>query len=399
MKPIIISIPGVIKLLKHLKPHKASEPENIPTRLLIMVAEEIAPMLTTIFQTSLDTATVPSYWREALITPLYKKGPSNIPANYRPVSLTSVESKMLEHIIFSSTMKHLNSHKILTPSQQGFRSKRSCETRLIVTIQGIAKYLKTGKDQVDVILLDFAKAFDKVPFQRLLLKSSFYGLRDNTLQWISSFLHGRTQQVLVEGCTLEKLDVLSGVPQGTVVGPLLFLIYINDLPTVCKSSKANLFPEDTLLYRHIANDGDSTKLQEDLLGIQVADGFPPGEVYSAENHNQQAIPQGDQLLYFLYGQHLQVADSAQYLGVTSSDDLQWEKHTQATAAKASHTLEFLRRNLKDCSKQVRSTTYKSMVCPTMEYASSSWDPYKTEDADYLDKVQRHAARYACHSSR
>ena len=116
MEPIIISTPGVIKLIKNLKPHKASGPDNIPTRLLIMVAEEIAPMLTTIFQTSLDTETVPSDWREALITPLYKKG------------LTSVESKMLEHIIFSSSMKHLNSYKILTPSQHGFRSKCSCET-------------------------------------------------------------------------------------------------------------------------------------------------------------------------------------------------------------------------------------------------------------------------------
>ena len=99
--------------------------------------------------------------------------------------------------------------------------------------------------------------------------------------------------------------------------------------------------------------------------------------------------------YFLHGQRLQVADSAKYLGETFSDDLQWEKHTQATAAKASRTLGFLRRNLKDCSKQVRSTTYKPMVRPTMKYASSSWDPNKTDDADYLDKVQRRAARYAC----
>ena len=101
--------------------------------------------------------------------------------------------------------------------------------------------------------------------------------------------------------------------------------------------------------------------------------------------------------YYLHGQHLQVSDSAKYLGVTFSDDLQWEKHTQATAAKASRTLGFLRRNLKDFSKQVRSTTYKFMVRPTMEYASSSWDLYKTEDADYLDKVQRRAARYACNN--
>ena len=138
-------------------------------------------MLTTIFQTSLDTATVTSNCREALITSLYKKGPRNITANYRPVSLTSVVSKMLEHIIFSSSMKHLNSYKILTPVQHGFRSKRSCETQLISTIQ-VYKKIKSGKDQVDVILLDFAKAFDKVPFQRLLLKFNFYGIRDNTFQ-------------------------------------------------------------------------------------------------------------------------------------------------------------------------------------------------------------------------
>ena len=96
---------------------------------------------------------------------------------------------MLEHIIhvFSSSMKHLNSYKILTPSQHGFRSKHSCETQLISTIQGISKKLKSGKDQVDIIILDFAKAFDKVPFQRLLLKLNFYGIRDITLQWISSF--------------------------------------------------------------------------------------------------------------------------------------------------------------------------------------------------------------------
>ena len=103
MKPLIIFTLGVTKLLKHLKQHKASGPDNIPTRFLIAVAEEIAPMLTTIFQTSLDTATVPSDWREAMITPLYKKGPRNIPANYRPVTITSVVSKLLEHIIYHET--------------------------------------------------------------------------------------------------------------------------------------------------------------------------------------------------------------------------------------------------------------------------------------------------------
>ena len=250
---------------------------------------------------------------------------------------------------------------------------------------------------MDVILLDFAKAFDKVPFQRLLLKLNFYGIRDNTLQWISSFLHGRTQQVLVEGSTSEKLDVLSGVPQGTVLGPLLFLVYINDLPTVCKTSQANLFADDTLLYQHIRNDEDSAKLQEDLTALENWESrwqmsFHPEKCMVLKmTTNKQYRRETN---YFLHGQRLQVTGSTKYLGVTLSDDLQWEKHTQATAAKASRTLGFLRRNFRDCSKQVRATTYKSMVRPTMEYASTSWDPYKTEDVNCLDKVQRRAARYA-----
>ena len=230
---------------------------------------------------------------------------------------------------------------------------------------------------MDVILLDFAKAFDKVPFQRLLLKLNFYGIRDNTLQWISSFLHGRTQQVLVEGSTSEKLDVLSGVPQGTVLGPLLFLVYINDLPTVCKTSQADLFADDTLLYQHIRNYEDSAKLQEDLTALEDWESrwqmsFHPEKCTVLRiTTNKQYRRETN---YFLHGQRLQVIDSAKYLGVTLSDDLQWEKHTQATAAKASRTLGFLRRNFRDCSKQVRATTYKSMVRPTMEYASTSWDP-------------------------
>ena len=161
----------------------------------------------------------------------------------------------------------------------------------------------------------------------------------------------KTQQALVEGCTSEKLDILSGVSHGIV----LDLTALED----CDSKwQMSFHPEKCK-----------------VLKISI--------------HNQQAILQGDQ------DQRLQVTDSVKYLGMTLSDDLQWEKHTQAAAAKASHTLGFLRRNLRYGSKQVQSTTYKSMIRPTMEYASSSWYPYKTEDADYLDKVQCRAARYAC----
>ena len=168
MNDIYITENGVIKLLKDLNPHKASGPDQIPTRLLKLCASELAPAIVRVFQTSLDSGTVPSDWKEALITPLFKKGERNVASNYRPVSLTSVVSKIL--IVHSSIMRHLDHHNILTDCQHGFRSRRSCESQLISNIQGIAEKLKSVKDQIDVIYLDFAKAFDKVPHKRLLHK-------------------------------------------------------------------------------------------------------------------------------------------------------------------------------------------------------------------------------------
>ena len=203
---------------------------------------------------------------------------------------------------------------------------------------------------------------------------------------------------MVEGSTSEKLEVLSGVPQGTVLGPLLFLVYINDLPSTCRSSKANLFADDTLLYKHISTSEDANKLQEDLTALEDWESkwqmcFHPDKcsvlrITTSKKHRRETN-------YFLHGQRLQTADSSKYLGVTLSDNLQWEKHTQATAAKASRTLGFLRRNLRDCSREVKDTAYKTMVRPTMEYASTAWDPYKVDDINCLDKVQRRAARFVC----
>ena len=194
--------------------------------------------------------------------------------------------------------------------------------------------------------------------------------------------------------TSEKLDVLSGDPQGTVLGPLLFLVYINDFSNVCTTSQANLFAD--------ANSNINTlgmKLQADLTALEDLESrwqmsFHPEKCTVLRITTNKLYRR--ETNHFLHGQRLQVTDRAKYLGVTLSDDLQWEKHTQATAVKASRTLGFLKRNFRDCSKQVRATTYKSMVRPTIEYASTSWDPYKTEDVNSLDKVRR-AARYACNN--
>ena len=198
MPQINISEKGVHKLLTDLKIHKAAGPDSIPPRLLKELADVISPALARIFQTSLDAGSVPKDWRTANIVPIFKKGDKSKAANYRPVSLTAICCKKLEHIIYSNIMDHLTQHNILADSQHGFRARRSCETHLVTTIQDLARNLSEGK-QIDAILLDFSKAFDKVPHQRLLLKLNHYGIRENTLQWIQHFLQDRTQQVLLGG--------------------------------------------------------------------------------------------------------------------------------------------------------------------------------------------------------
>ena len=164
-------------------------------------------------------------------------------------------------------MRHYDNNNILHNSQHGFRRKRSCETQLVITTHDIASNLENGA-QVDVILLDFSKAFDKVSHQRLLHKIQYYGVQDNTLRWIESFLQDRKQEVLLEGIHSSPADVTSGKPQGTVLGPLLFLTYINDLPTVVQNSRTKLFADDCLLFKAIYKDKDQEDLQMDLTSLE-----------------------------------------------------------------------------------------------------------------------------------
>ena len=196
VSPIKVTCKGVLKLLKDIKPHKASGPDNIPGRLLKEAAEELAPGLTFLFQISLDSGKIPTDWKSALVTPVFKKGNRSSPANYRPISLTSIVCKILQHVVHSSVIDHFERSNILTGSQHGFRKRRSCETHLLLTIDDLTKGLD-DRQQIDAELLDFSKAFDKVPHQRLPLKLKHYGVRGYLLEWIGDFLSARTQEVVM----------------------------------------------------------------------------------------------------------------------------------------------------------------------------------------------------------
>ena len=310
-----------------------------------------------------------------------------------PVSLTSVCSKVLEHIIHSSIMNHFDVHSILTDKQHGFRRKHSTESQLILTVNDLTKSLN-NKKQVDLVIMDFSKAFDVVPHKRLLLKLKQYGIHNKTYRWISNFLQCRAQRVVVGGEHSSWAEVDSGVPQGTVLGPLLFLAYINDLPFNVNSS-VRLFADDCVLYREINSDADHLALQEDLNTLvswqkiwQMS--FNAKKCFVMRLTHARKVKTYS---YKLQDSILQETKSHTYLGVTLTSNLSWNEHINQIAATASRTLAFVMRNLHHCPQGVKESAYKTLVRPLLEYSSSVWDPHTVNSINTLESVQRRAARF------
>ena len=252
---ISISIEQVWKQLCRLKPAKSCGPDNIHPRVLREVKEGVVFPLHLIFQKSLTTGTLPAIWKEANVTALYKKGDRCVPNNYRPISLTSVVCKMLESIIKDELFRHFDLNNLFTAYQHGFRPGYSCVTQLINVMEDWTHAIECGKS-VDVIYLDYSKAFDRVPHARLISKLLGYGIDGVLLKWIKDFLTNRKQHICVRGSYSSWCNVTSGVPQGSVLGPILFIIYVNDLPEVVQS-KLWMFADDTKIYYTISSNEDS----------------------------------------------------------------------------------------------------------------------------------------------
>jgi hypothetical protein len=393
MADITFSTAGVEKILKNLNPHKAAGPDDISPHVLKELAPTIAPALTTIFTRSYDTGEVPDAWRKANVAPIYKKGPKCEPSNYRPISLTCIACKLMEHVVASNIMKHGNNNNILYDLQHGFREKRSCETQLIEFSTDLFNNMQDGK-QTDILILDFSKAFDKVGHQRLIHKLDFYGISGKTNRWIKGFLSSRKQTVVLDGTRSYEGEVVSGVPQGSVLGPCLFLYYINDLPDGL-TSKARLFADDTIIYVTIATTSDANTLQADLDKLAsweakwMMDFHPAKCQVLTVTRKRKSITHN----YTLHGTSLEHVKSAKYLGVTFSSDLRWNTHINNITSKANRTLGFIRRNLQINNQQLKTNAYNTLVRPQLEYASTVWDPHTTNNITNLEKIQRRAARY------
>ena len=210
-----------------------------------------------IFTKSLEEGKIPHIWKVGHISAIHKNGKRTKAENYRPISLTSVPGKILDEIV-----DHMTKYNLFSSEQHGFISGKSCTTQLLEFLEDLTQALDNGKD-VDVIYLDFCKAFDKVPHRGLLKKLWAYGIRGKLHVWIKEFLSNRTQKVVVEGKESATAQVKSGIPQGSVLGPILFLIYINDLPSVILVLK-KLFADDAKLYQIVSSMVEVTQVQNSI---------------------------------------------------------------------------------------------------------------------------------------
>ena len=233
-------------------------------RILKELAEVICTPLTIIFNASMELGVLPADWKPANITPIYKKGKKQVAGNYRPVSLTSILCKVLESIVRDQIVNYMKENKLFSKKQFGFIGGRSTTLQLLKVLDKWTSILDRG-GAVDVVYFDFMKALDKVPHGRLILKLRSYGIDSKPLSWIQDFLTERKQRVVVNGEKSLWSAVTSGVPQGSVLGPVLFVIYINDLPDVIDAgSNMDMFADDTKLYREIKQVADRHVMQSDV---------------------------------------------------------------------------------------------------------------------------------------
>lgn len=315
--------------------------------------------------------------------------------NYRPVSLTSVLCKVMESIIKDAVLEHMTSNRLFCDEQHGFVPGRSCMTQLLVCLDEWTATL--DKDEpLDTIYLDFKKAFDSVPHERLARKMKSYGIDGKIGVWIQSFLEGRTQRVSVNGHMSKWTEVTSGIPQGSVLGPILFVIFINDLPQAV-TSVTRIFADDTKMYATVNTDNDRAKLQDDI--DHLTDWSEDWQLkFNAAKCSVMHLGHGNQ--HHIYhmrdneGQDRQLETTVleKDLGVHVDVKLTFHQHVSTQVGRANRILGMIKRTFASRKSMVIKRSFTSLVRPLLEYGNAPRIHQFMGDMDKLERVQRRATR-------
>ena len=395
LKTYVVSKEKVTKLLKELIPTKAPGIDKIHPKVLKETADIIANPLTHIFNLSIKEGQLPSQWLDAIVTPIYKKGPRSDPANYRPVSLTCILCKILEKIIVEQILQHLKDNGLMCEEQHGFVPGKSVTTNLLETLNKWSELLMHGH-HVDVVYLDYSKAFDTVPHRRLLLQIRSFGIEGLALQWIEAFLSNRRQKVVANEAESGWSDVISGIPQGSVLGPVLFTLFVNDIPPLLKCFTA-MYADDTKLHSPVDSDEDYEQLQADIWRIQdwakeMQMKFHPDKckiMYLGKKnpHRDYCLFNDDFSIHMLEETELE-----KDLGVYIDKNLSFTQHCQQKINTAVKMVNYIKHTFKYIDKEIFTFLYKSLVRPHLEFASCIWSPAQKFNINAIEKVQRRATR-------
>lgn len=384
-----VSVGTIKSLLKELRENTACGPDEIYAKILKELAEFLALPLQILFKRSLYFSEIPSDWKCANVVPIFKGGGKTDPSNYRPVSLTSLVCKLFEKLVKSVIQTHLENENLLRNSQHGFRPGRSCLTNLLSFLDFTTSQYDQGK-KLSIIYLDFCKAFDKVPHDRLILALDQHGIDGPLCKWIQNWLTGRKQRVLLNGHKSDWKQVLSGVPQGSVLGPLLFIIFVNEIDEGI-TSRIWKFADDIKLAGAVETDMDRELLQNDLNKIfhwtntwQMTLNVAKCKVLNVGSRNTSS---------FYFEEHgLQEVGEEKDLGIYVTKDLKSTKQTDIARKKSLKMLGLLNRNVQYKSKNVMKKLYCAYVRPHLEYCVEAWHPVYKKDLKSLEKVQRKATK-------
>jgi hypothetical protein len=384
----------IVKAISKLKNHSACGPDDISSKLLKLASVQISLYLKNVYQICLNNSVMPKEWKQAIVIPIFKCGQRSKPANYRPISLTCIPCKIYEKLICTYFTELWGETHFLSPFQFGFRNQHSCEASLAGLTQRIINSIDKD-EQVDAILLDMSKAFDVVPHDLLIEKlSAMKNVDQRLVIWIREYLFNRTQQVKVDDVLSDHTQVSSGVPQGSVLGPQLFLIFINGIAENMKCA-IRLYADDCILYHTVKSIEDCKNLQCDLNTAQcwISENGMKLNVAKTQRISFKRTLKGKLSFdYTINGNILVCSNSCKYLGVICDSKLSWDEHIQSTVKKANRRLQFVMRNLKKGTVFAREKAYQTMVRPILEYCSSIWDPNLICNIQAINKIQRKAIR-------
>ena len=381
----------IVEAIDQISPSAAAGPDGFPAMLLKTCKYSISKPLYLIWRRSLDSGLIPRSMKTANIIPIHKGGSRGLPSNYRPVALTSHLIKVFERVLRKYIVAYLEENDLYNPGQHGFRQGRSCLSQLIGHFDNVTRLLEEGKN-VDVIYLDFAKAFDKVDFYATMKKLDNIGISGSIGKWIYSFLTNRKQTVIVDGIRGSSFDVKSGVPQGSVIGPLLFLVLISDIDKDVVSASISSFADDTRVSKGIGTADDAAALQSELQAI-----YRWAHMNSMEFNN----PKFECLRY---GRNKDIKDNTSYkassgerieekenvkdLGVIMSNDGTFKQQVNSVVATGSQLCGWVLRTFRTRQRLPMLTLWKALIRPKLEYCCQLWCPVTPGDIQKIEQIQR-----------